>query len=78
MKIAYLHKWFLLNSFWGNVLLGGELQIDAKMESNFDFFEKSGSVPLNMNLGSNVLTAKGSLFMEKNWRVNPSEDPMPF
>ena len=44
----FLRKWFLLNSFGGNVLLRGELQIDAK-NSNFENFKsalymKSGSM----------------------------------
>ena len=45
-------KCFLLNFFLGNVLLGGELQIDVK-NSNLEIFEsalymKSGNMPLNI------------------------------
>ena len=52
VKFAPTLKWILLSSFWGNVLLGGELQIDSKQfkfEINFGsaLYVKSGSMPFN-------------------------------
>ena len=50
----FIRKWFQRNSFWGNALLRGELQIDA-INSNFEKFTcalymKSVSMSLTGNI----------------------------
>ena len=70
--LSYHTKLFQPNSFWGNVLLRGELQKDAR-NLNFENWEsalysKSGNMPLNFDSTEFLKKRKSA---EKRWLHTP-------